>query len=37
MRRIKDLIDVYRLYARHHSPIYAFRMAWGIAIKGLPF
>ncbi len=37
MSRIKDFIDVYLLYAKHHKPAYALRMAWGIAIKGLPF
>jgi hypothetical protein len=37
MKRLADFLAVFRLYAKHHSPVYAARMAWGIAIKQLPF
>ncbi len=32
-----EFIEVFRLYAKHHNPIYAARMAYGIVIKQLPF
>ena len=37
MRRLTEFMQVYRLYSRHHSPIYAARIAYGIAFKSLPF
>lgn len=37
MTRIIEFVQVFRLYARHHKPMYAARIAWGIAFKGLPF
>lgn len=37
MNRLREFFSVWRLYARHHSPIYAARIAWEIAFKGLPF
>jgi len=35
--RIKEFIAVYRLYARHNPRIYAARIAYGCAFRGLPF
>ena len=37
MKKLADFFTTWRLYAKHHNPIYAARMAWGIAIKQLPF
>lgn len=37
MQRLKDFLQVYRLYSRYHSPIYAARVAYGLAFRGLPF
>lgn len=37
MRRLAEFLQVYRLYAKHHSPIYAARIAYGITFKSLPF
>ncbi len=37
MSRLRDFWLVYRLYARRHSPLYAARIAYGIAFRGLPF
>jgi hypothetical protein len=37
MSRIADFIQVFRLYARHHSYSYAARIAFGVAFRGLPF
>lgn len=37
MTRIADFFRVWRMYARHHNPIYAARIAYGIAFRGLPF
>ena len=37
MSRITEFLQVFRLYARHHKPMYAARIVWGIAFKGLPF
>jgi hypothetical protein len=34
---IKDFIHVYRLYRKYHSPRQAFKSAYLIAIKRLPF
>lgn len=35
--KLREFIAVWWQYSRHHSPIYAARIAWGIAFKGLPF
>lgn len=37
MNRIRHFLAVYRLYAHHHRPTYAARIAYGIAFRGLPF
>jgi hypothetical protein len=37
MTRIKDFYSLWRLYRAAHSPIYAARLAFGIAFRGLPF
>ena len=37
MKKLSDFVAIFRLYAKHHSPIYAARMAWGITVKQLPF
>lgn len=37
MKKLADFLSVFRLYAKHHSPVYAARMAWGIAFRSLPF
>lgn len=37
MSRLRDFWQVYRLYARCHSPAYAARIAWGVAFRGIPF
>lgn len=37
MSKIKEFIDVMRLYSRHHSFIYSARIAYGVVFKGLPF
>lgn len=37
MKNIIEFLKVWRLYAKHHSPIYAARLAYGIAFKALPF
>jgi hypothetical protein len=31
---IREFINVYRLYRRHHPARYALSRAWGIAVKG---
>lgn len=37
MAKLKDFYSIWRLYAKHHNPIYAARLAFGIAFRGLPF
>lgn len=37
MNRITEFVQVYRLYRHHHPRIYAFRLAYDIAFRGLPF
>jgi hypothetical protein len=37
LKRVREFIQVYRLYAKHHSPIYAARIAFGVAYRQLPF
>lgn len=37
MRLIVDFLSVYRMYRKHHSAMYAARIAYGIVFKALPF
>ncbi len=37
MTRIKLFFAVWRQYASAHNPIYAARIAFGVAFKNLPF
>ena len=37
MKKLSDFFAVFRLYAKHHSPLYAARLAYGITFRGLPF
>ena len=37
MSRLREFIQVYRLYRVCHSRRYAAGIAWGIAFRGLPF
>lgn len=37
MRTAREFLNVYRLYRRVHSPIYAARIAFGVAVRRLPF
>jgi len=37
MSRLRDFWLVYRMYARCHPPLYAARIAYGIAFQKLPF
>jgi len=37
MKKIKDFIEVYRKYRRHHPIKYSAGIAFGIAFRGLPF
>lgn len=37
MTKIIEFVQTWRLYSRHHSPLYAARLAYGIAFRGLPF
>lgn len=37
MTKLREFFAVWRLYARHHPPIYAARIAWGVAFQKLPF
>ena len=34
---MSEFITVYLLYRKRHSRLYALRIAYGIAFKGLPF
>ncbi len=34
---VSEFIKVYRLYRRVHRPAYAARIAFGVAVRGLPF
>jgi hypothetical protein len=37
---VTQLVEFYRLfslYARHHNPIYAARIAYQIVYRGMPF
>lgn len=35
--QLREFIAVYRQYRRAHSALYAARIAYGVAVKGLPF
>ncbi len=37
MNKLRDFFNLYRLYRRVHSPAYAARIAFGVAVRGLPF
>lgn len=37
MSRLTEFVQVFRLYARNHNPIYSARIAYGVVFKGLPF
>lgn len=37
MKKLRQFIATYRLYAAHHTRRYAARIAYGITFKGLPF
>lgn len=37
MKRIAEFIAVYRQYRKHNRALYAARIAYGCAFKGLPF
>ncbi len=37
MDKLSEFIGLYQLYRVKHSPVYALKSAWQIAIKGLPF
>lgn len=37
MSKIAEFWLLFRLYAKHHRPIYAARIAYGITFKHLPF
>jgi len=37
LRKAREFCEVYALYAKHHSPAYAFRRAWHIVIQGADF
>lgn len=37
MQTLRTFWILYRLYRAAHSPAYAARIAYGIAVRGLPF
>lgn len=37
MNTLRHFIAMYRLYRPHHTPMYAARIAYDIAYRGLPF
>ena len=37
MKTIKLFVEVYRLYRVIHSRKYSAKIAWGVAVVGLPF
>lgn len=37
MSKLRDFVNLYRLYRAAHSPAYAVRIAFGVAFRGLPF
>jgi len=34
---LSDFMSLYRMYRKHHSQAYAFKRAWEIGFKKLPF
>ncbi|MEN9885572.1 MAG: hypothetical protein RL758_150 [Pseudomonadota bacterium] len=34
---IREFVHTYRLYRRIHGVVYAARIAFGVAFRGLPF
>lgn len=34
---MSEFLNVYRQYRKFHSRMYALRIAYGVAFKGLPF
>lgn len=37
MKRAFNFLALFWLYAKHHNPVYAARIAYGMAYRGLPF
>jgi hypothetical protein len=37
MTKLRDFFATYSLYRREHSMLYAARIAYGCAFRGLPF
>lgn len=37
MKRAAEFVNVWRQYRKAHGSIYAARIAYGIAYRGLPF
>lgn len=37
MHKFRQFLATYRLYAASHPRIYALRIAYGMAFRGLPF
>ena len=37
MKTLRTFLNLYRLYRAAHSPRYAARIAFGIAVQKLPF
>lgn len=35
--KLRECLAIYRQYRKHHSPMYAARIAFGCAFKDLPF
>jgi hypothetical protein len=37
MNKLRNFLQIYRLYRSAHSPIYAARIAYGCAFRQIPF
>jgi hypothetical protein len=37
MSRLREFIQVYRLYRQRHGRRYSLRIAWGCSFRQLPF
>lgn len=37
MSRLREFLSVFRLYRRAHTPLYAARIAWSVAVNKTPF
>jgi hypothetical protein len=37
MNNLRSFLQIYKLYRRAHSPLYAARIAFGCTYRGLPF